>query len=261
MAGRIALIGGDNPHAKGWLETATICPDFSEVVLCGDWGDHGGRYDTVSDIKGLGQGPSVDMALVCARNVDAPKWAKQLLEAGIPTLVEKPVARTSAEVAELNAISASTGVFWSTCFLNRLHPAVVKMRDLLDEGTIGRLVSVEGRMVTSSVARRDPGHWLFQKEAAGGGILHWLAIHTVDLVRFIARCNYSTVSAQTATLVESIDVEEIAAPRLDCREALLGIFMQPTHCRAGTAIFPWYSAERKAISPGRVGTMPGDRIA
>ena len=84
---------------------------FFEVVLCGDWGDHGGRYDTVSDIKGLEQGPSVDMALVCARNVDAPKWAKQLLEAGIPTLVEKPVARTSAEVAELNANSASTGVF------------------------------------------------------------------------------------------------------------------------------------------------------
>ena len=32
MAGRIALIGGDNPHAKGWLETASTCPDFSEVV-------------------------------------------------------------------------------------------------------------------------------------------------------------------------------------------------------------------------------------
>ena len=96
MAGRIALIGGDNPHAKGWLETAATCPDFSEVVLCGDWGDHGGRHDTVSDVKALEQGPSVDIALVCARNVDAPKWAKQLLQTGIPTLVEKPVARTSA---------------------------------------------------------------------------------------------------------------------------------------------------------------------
>ena len=222
MAGRIALIGGDNPHAKGWLETATICPDISEVVLCGDWGNHGDRYDTVSDIKGLEEGPSVEMALVCARNVDAPKWAKQLLQAGIPTLVEKPVARTSAEVAELNAISASTGVFWSTCFLNRLHPAVVKMRDLLDEGTIGRLVSVEGRMVTSSVARRDPGHWLFQKEVAGGGILHWLAIHTVDLVRFIAGCNYNTVSAQTATLVQSIDVEEIASATFGLQGGAIG---------------------------------------
>lgn len=222
MPAKVALVGGDNPHAKGWLETVSHCPEVSQVVLCGDWDVDEGRYETVPNVQELSQDGGVEMGLVCARNVEAPGLAGELLRAGIPALVEKPVARTSAEVAELNEVSASTGVFWSTCFLNRMHPAVVQMKSWVEGGAIGRLLSVEGRMVTSSVAQRNPGHWLFQNEQAGGGILHWLAIHTVDLVRHVSQLNYESVSGQIATLVENIDVEEVASATFQLEGGAIG---------------------------------------
>ena len=61
-------------------------------------------------------------------------------------------------------------------------------------------------------------------------------------------------------LVQSIDVEEIANATFGLEGGAIGIFMQPTHCRADTVIFPWYFAEKRATSLGRVGTMQVDRM-
>lgn len=217
MPVRAALVGGDNPHAIGWLETLRHAPSVSEVGLCGEWGQQADGYDIYATVDELLDSGDWGMALVCARNCQAPELAKALLAAGVPTLVEKPAARTAREIAELNELSARIGTPWSTCFLNRYHPAVCAMRNWVSEGAIGRLLSVEGRMVTSTVAQRDPSHWLFSHAQAGGGILHWLGVHTVDLVRFISGCEFERVSAETAALVEAVDVEEVAsvAFRLD----------------------------------------------
>ena len=95
----------------------------------------------------------------CARNVDAPKWLSNYCN-GIPTLVEKPVARTSAEVEELNAF----GVYMGSELVFSQSPASSRREDArsFNEGIIGRLLSVEGRMVTVLLPGTIP-HWLFQK--------------------------------------------------------------------------------------------------
>lgn len=204
------------------METLRHAPSVAEVGLCGSWDDavHEAEvYSTVDDLLGAG---TWGMALVCARNAQAPALARSLIEAGVPTLVEKPVARTAREIAELNDLAQRVGTPWSTCFLNRYHPAVRTMRSWVNEGAIGRLLSIEGRMVTSTVAQRGRHHWLFSHREAGGGILHWLAVHTVDLVRFISGCEFERVSAETATLVEAIDVEEVACAAFRLEGGALG---------------------------------------
>lgn len=217
MPVRAALVGGDNPHAGGWLETLRHAPSISEVGLCGEWDGQDEEFEVYPNVDALLSSGAWGMALVCTHNALAPMLAHRLLEAGVPTLVEKPVARTAREIAELNRLAERVGVPWSTCFLNRYHPAVRTMKNWVQEGAIGQLLSVEGRMVTSTVAQRNPSHWLFSHKEAGGGILHWLGVHTVDLVRFISGCEFNRVSAETATLVEHIDVEEVASAafRLD----------------------------------------------
>lgn len=217
------LVGGDNPHAKGWLETLKHCSAITDVVLCGKEAHKGDGvravYGSVPELLAAEQ-PA--LALVCARNDEAPGLASPFLEAGVPTLVEKPVARTAREIADLDALARKNDVLWTTGFMNRYHPAALDMKAMVAEGVIGQIVSVEGRMVTSTAAQRNPQHWLFSRQRSGGGILHWLAIHTIDLVRYISGCEYSSVCAQTATLVEDIDVEEVASATFSLDNGAIG---------------------------------------
>src|SRR5439155_26719228 len=68
---------------------------------------------------------------------------------------------------------------------------------------------------TSSVTSRDPRSYLFSDAVSGGGILHWLGCHWIDLFLHFFREPVVAVSALTGTLSgEPIDVEDVAAVSL-----------------------------------------------
>jgi len=67
-------------------------------------------------------------------------------------------------------------------------------------------------MVTTQVKMRDPSHWLFKRDIAGGGIVSWLGCHWLDLLRFLTDQEVTQVSALIDTLSgEAIDVEDVAS--------------------------------------------------
>ena len=209
-----ALVGTTGPHSAGWLETLRLCPDVERLLVC-DLDDGVGPVDGVdAQLDSLDEllVAGIDFAILSLRNEQYAEVGKQVLERGIPAIIEKPVARTAAEIAALNTIAAANNTLWATGFLNRMMPMAVELKNLISSGVLGRVVSVEGRMVTSSVQQRNPASWLFSKQQAGGGILHWLAIHTIDLIRYLTDLEYVSVSGHVATLSDTdIDVEDAAA--------------------------------------------------
>ena len=217
-----ALVGLDNPHSRGWLTSLQHSEAVGRLVVCAAEECPGvdavyGRLDALLAAEKLG------LAIVCMRNDQAPERIAQLLQAGVPTLAEKPVGRTAADIARLNELAAAQQVLWATAFLNRCHPIAAETRQLIAAGVLGRIVSIEGRMITSTVQQRDPDHWLFDRARAGGGILHWLAIHTVDLIRYISGLEYQSVSAHKATLSGTgIDVEDVLAASFCMDNGALG---------------------------------------
>ncbi len=218
-----ALVGLTAPHSAGWRQTLRQCPAIGRFVIC----DHPASEAAASlhelsgesspdaaysGVDALLQGEDLDFALISVRNDLAPELATGFLAAGIPVIVEKPAARTSAEIRILNDLSRRNGVPWCTGFLNRLLPVAQEFREIVNAGALGRVVSIEARMVTSSVEQRGSDHWLFHRETAGGGILHWLAIHSIDLIRFLTGLEFAQVSGHVATLSDTgIDVEDMAA--------------------------------------------------
>ena len=220
-----ALVGLDNPHSGGWLSTLQHCEAVGRLVVCADPPCEANEavdkvYATAAELLA---GESLDFALVSTRNDLAPDIAALLLQAGVPIMVEKPVARSVAEVSRLNALAADKELAWATAFMNRYHPIAKKLRQLVAEGVLGDIVSIEGRMVTSTVQQRNPAHWLFNREQSGGGILHWLAIHTVDLIRYITGLEYQSVAAHMATLSGTgIDVEDVLAASFAMSNGAIG---------------------------------------
>jgi predicted dehydrogenase len=224
-----ALVGLTAPHSKGWLQTLQHSPRIGRLALCdsecdSEADDNGAANDGATtqnpagaaalyrDIDSLLDGEKLDFALVSLPNDEEAAAAEKLLRAGVPCIVEKPAGRTAADIESLNRAAADTGTVWATAFLNRYAPVACEFKRIVDAGALGKITSIEARMVTSTVGQRNPGHWLFAKERAGGGILHWLAIHSIDLIRYISGLEFSSVAAHIATLSgEEIDVEDMAA--------------------------------------------------
>ena len=94
---------------------------------------------------------------------------------------------------------------------------------MVADGVVGPLISVEMRMITTQVQFRDPQHWLFRAEHAGGGILSWLGCHYIDMMRYITGDEIVSVAAETATRSgEQIDVEDVAVLSLRFRSGAVG---------------------------------------
>jgi UDP-N-acetyl-2-amino-2-deoxyglucuronate dehydrogenase len=166
---------------------------------------------------------------------------------GLHVLVEKPLDVTTRKVDELIAAAESAGVKLGVFFQDRLHPAVVQIKSLMDGGQLGSPVLISGRVKWHRPPEYYAGsRWRGTWALDGGGALINQAIHTVDLVQWlfgpIARV-YGTI----ATRLHKIDVEDTAAAVLEFASGAIGTI------EAATSAFPGYA--RRLEVTGTEGTV------
>jgi predicted dehydrogenase len=101
------------------------------------------------------------------------------LEAGKHVLCEKPLARNVAECSDMVAAAARTGNLLATGFNYRFYPSMLKARELLESGLIGRLDHI--RAYTGYSAHDHDHDWLHDQTVMGGGALRDNGIHLIDL--------------------------------------------------------------------------------
>ena len=107
--------------------------------------------------------------LVALPNDRTPAALVQAIEAGKSVFTEKPGARSAAEFEPvLAALGVARCRSRSPTSTAGAAP-IVQARELYRAGAIGRLMSVELRMVTTQVGMRNPDSWLFRREVVGGG--------------------------------------------------------------------------------------------
>jgi predicted dehydrogenase len=215
----VVLDGLTHPHAEMYLETLEALDEVSSVVLVDpDEAARGAMSEKTRKLRGAC--PIIDEALdrwdvshalVALPNASTPATLVRVIDSGKGVFTEKPGARSAAEFAPVLAALERRPVPFAVAYMNRGAPAIVEARELYQAGAIGRLLSVELRMVTTQVGMRNPASWLFHREQAGGGILAWLACHWLDAFRFVTGEEIVRVQAEVATLSgEAIDVEDSA---------------------------------------------------
>ena len=229
-----ALLGLSHPHSAVLLSTLENLPEITRVHLWDDdpvvvqQSDLATRpkvASTSSDLDQILAEPGLHFAIVCARHDKAAAVSHRVVAAGKHLLAEKPVGLNPREIATLAEAVARAGVVASVLYLRRAHPCMQFARRVISAGTIGPLISVECRFITTQVQFRDPGHWLFRRAESGGGILLWLGCHFLDLMQHVTGDEVTTVSAFLATRSpEKIDVEDTAVLALQFRSGALGSF-------------------------------------
>jgi UDP-N-acetylglucosamine 3-dehydrogenase len=94
-----------------------------------------------------------------------------LLSAGVPTLVEKPIADSLADATEMCDQAMRTGVPLVVGHVERFNPAVQLVGAMLKAGSLGRPISITIRRVGLPPPNRSDV-----------GVIHDLAVHDIDLV-------------------------------------------------------------------------------
>jgi predicted dehydrogenase len=124
----------------------------------------------------------VDALVVCTPNALHASQAILALEAGIPVLVEKPMAINAGEAARMAGAAEQLGVPLMVAHCWRFDAEVRWLQTRIVEGHIGRPVRTTGYGVH---VNWGPKGWFTQAALAGGGALVDMGIHAVDTARFL----------------------------------------------------------------------------
>lgn len=127
--------------------------------------------------------PDVDIVIVATTNDALAAVASGALQAGKHVLVEKPAARSLAELSPLVDLARTGGLGVRVGFNHRYHPALLKARALVDTGALGPLMFVRGRYGHGGRVGYDR-EWRANPAQSGGGELLDQGVHLVDLSRW-----------------------------------------------------------------------------
>jgi predicted dehydrogenase len=231
---KFIFLGATHPHAGAHLRTLERMDEVASVLL---WDEDREALERLRSERGAKvEGVTTDLdealgrtgaafAFVALRNDRTPDAVIRAARAGKHIMSEKPMGTNASGIRRALEEVRRAGVTLGVCYPNRCNPIARDIRRFVEAGVLGRILSVEMRLLTSQVKFRDPGHWLFRRAEAGGGILSWLGCHYLDLARFLLDDEIVSVSAMADTLGgEAIEVEDMACLSLRFAGGALGTF-------------------------------------
>lgn len=148
--------------------------------------------------------PSIDGVIICLPNFLVKSTTIAALKAGKHVFCEKPPAMNLPDMLEIATHHQHSGRILMYGFNHRRHAAVVKMKEIVDNGSMGKILWMRGRYGKSVDGDYLQG-WRSSKEMAGGGILLDQGIHMLDLFLHIGGQKFDEVHAMVSNLYWKTD--------------------------------------------------------
>lgn len=155
-------------------------------ALAADYAKRHGVPRWYDDARALVNDPEVDAIYVATPPGAHLELAQLVAAAGKPCYMEKPMARHTPECDAMIAAFAQTKQKLFVAYYRRALPRFVKVCELLNGGTLGKLTGVNYRMATSTSPTTDPaqGAWRVAADNAGGGLLLDVGSHLLDFLDY-----------------------------------------------------------------------------
>jgi predicted dehydrogenase len=150
----------------------------------------------------------VDLVIVSTTNDALVPVATAAVTRGKHVLVEKPGARSAAELLPLVTAAKDAGVLVKVGFNHRFHPAIRQARALFDEGAIGPLMYIRARYGHGGRLGYER-EWRADLKISGGGELLDQGVHLIDLARWFAG-DFTDVRGHAETYFWRMPVEDNA---------------------------------------------------
>ncbi len=241
-------MGSEAPVRTLMLGCGRVAAHYADV-LTGEMGESVegieivGTCDTVVEraaalAERLGGTPSGDLAsalatlrpdlvVVMTPSGDHYRHARQVLEAGHHTLVEKPITMRPNEAEDLVALAAERGLHCGVAMQNRLNPAVMAVRAVREE--LGELVTASARLRWARFQDYYEDGW-HGTWAMDGGVINQQALHHLDALQWI--CGpIEAVCAVGARRANTLEAEDTFAAVIRFASGALGTVEATTAAR------------------------------
>ena len=175
--------------------------------------------------------PQIDAVIVCNKNIDHATTTIDALKAGKHVLCEKPMSVSLEEADEMIRTAKQTNKFLMIGYNQRLFPAHIRAKELLKSKRPGKVLtfrSAFGHRGCEYWAIDGKDTWFFERRFVAFGTSADLAIHKIDLIRWLLDDEVSEVKTMAETLYkkngkgEPIDVEDTMISLLRMTEGAIG---------------------------------------
>ncbi len=136
------------------------------------------------DAQKLIDDPEVDAIYIATPPYAHLEYTIKAAEAGKPVYCEKPLGMSSEESKRMTSFCKEKGVPFFAAYYRRALPKFIKIKELLDSGTIGEIrhVHIAMHQSISDEDRQGGGSWRVKPEISGGGLLLDVGSHALDLL-------------------------------------------------------------------------------
>lgn len=180
--------------------------------------------------------PDIAIIHCCTPNDAHHDLLVAALAAGKHVYCDKPLARNVAEATQIADLARrqAPGLVHRMTFNYRYVPALLRAKELIDEGFVGDVFQFRGAYLHAGyVDSQRPRTWRTSMAQSGGGALMDLGVHIFDLLRHLLG-DFAAVSAQLKTFINErpdpqtgaplpVDVDDVAVVQAETKAGAIGV--------------------------------------
>ena len=221
-------------------------------------------FDDYTPLLALGK--IADVAVICTMDRQHFEPAMMAIELGYDLLLEKPIAPTAQQCAQLTAAAEKKGVKVVICTVLRYTPFFRTLKTLVDSGRIGRVMSVNHEECVGNIHQTHSfvrGKW--GNEGRSSNMLLQKSCHDLDILQWLIgkKCksiqSFGTLSFFTAENAPADSAEYCVdcSCKDTCPYNALKLYYETTsrwfRCDATRTVDPSDEEVLKAISTNQYG--------
>jgi predicted dehydrogenase len=183
-----------------------------------------GNPPTFTDYQQMLTETRPDFVLGLGRHRQMAKIAHDLLDRGLPFMMEKPMGLNAGEVESIAEKATRLKGYAAVPLFQRYQPFAVRARQLLAEGRFGPLSHIYVRLNRPAPARYPAwdSAWMLDPAEAGGGCLRNLGPHGLDMFLHLTGEDAHVTGAQISRRAHGLRVEDYASVLLRSAGGILG---------------------------------------
>lgn len=138
--------------------------------------------------------PLVDIVYICTPNNFHYEQIKLCLKYNKHVICEKPMVKDEMQIRELFACAKEQGLFLMEAEKTMFTPLNKKIKEMLEEGVIGRLHTIKAQYCSDGLEGLPLDHWVLAEEM--GGCTYDIGVYPICLAHFYAGADIRQLQAE-----------------------------------------------------------------